>query len=31
MFSLKESVMEVDLHKLKVSDAFLGQYQQLVR
>ena len=23
--------MEVDLHKLKVSDAFLGQYQQLVR
>lgn len=25
------SVMEVDLHKLKVSDPFLGQYQQLVR
>jgi hypothetical protein len=33
-FSLKESVMsvmEVDLHKLKISDPFLGQYQQLVR
>ena len=25
------SVMEVDLHKLKISDPFLGQYQQLVR
>ena len=25
------SVMEVDLHKLKVNDPFLGQYQQLVR
>lgn len=23
--------MEVDLHKLKVNDPFLGQYQQLVR
>jgi len=34
MFSLKESVMsvmEVDLHKLKINDPFLGQYQQLVR
>lgn len=32
--SLKESVMsvmEVDLHKLKINDPFLGQYQQLVR
>ncbi|EMV9402541.1 TPA: glycoside hydrolase family 127 protein [Klebsiella michiganensis] len=25
------SVMEVDLHKLKINDPFLGQYQQLVR
>lgn len=25
------SVMEVDLHKLKITDPFLGQYQQLVR
>lgn len=25
------SVMEVDLHKLKINDQFLGQYQQLVR
>lgn len=25
------SVMEPDLHKLKISDPFLGQYQQLVR
>lgn len=25
------SVMEVNLHKLKISDPFLGQYQQLVR
>ena len=24
-------VMEVDLHKLKINDPFLGQYQQLVR
>jgi DUF1680 family protein len=23
--------MEVDLHKLKINDPFLGQYQQLVR
>ncbi len=33
-FSPKESVMsvmEVDLHKLKITDPFLGQYQQLVR
>ena len=25
------NVLEVDLHKLTVSDPFLGQYQQLVR
>ena len=25
------SIMEPDLHKLKISDPFLGQYQQLVR
>lgn len=25
------SIMEVDLHKLKINDPFLGQYQQLVR
>ena len=25
------SGMEVDLHKLKINDPFLGQYQQLVR
>jgi len=34
MFSLKEnlmSVVEVNLHKLSVSDPFLGKYQQLVR
>ena len=34
MYSLKEhkmNISEVDLHKLTVSDPFLGQYQQLVR
>ena len=25
------NISEVDLHKLTVSDPFLGQYQQLVR
>ena len=25
------SIMEPDLHKLKISDPFLGQYHQLVR
>ena len=25
------SIMEADLHKLKINDPFLGQYQRLVR
>ncbi|CAI9389779.1 glycoside hydrolase family 127 protein [Citrobacter telavivensis] len=28
---MKPEIMEVDLHRLKVSDPFFGQYQQLVR